>query len=95
MHGQGEAIAWLSQHPADAKTVVNQAIRRLTTRDIPASVLDESWQRLSFSSGLRKEAFAKMAKDAESLGYVPSEPIDGLFEAVQADDDERVGGPLR
>jgi NitT/TauT family transport system substrate-binding protein len=80
LRGQREAITWLNEHPADAKGVVNEAIRRLTTRDVPATVLDGAWTRLSFSGALLPEAFAKMAKDAESLGYLPSARIDGLFE---------------
>jgi NitT/TauT family transport system substrate-binding protein len=80
LRGQREAIAWLNEHPADAKAVVNEVIRRLTTRDVPAAVLDGAWTRLSFSGALLPEAFAKMAKDAESLGYLPSARIDGLFE---------------
>jgi NitT/TauT family transport system substrate-binding protein len=80
LRGQREAITWLNEHPAEAKGVVNEGIRRLTTRDVPAAVLDGAWTRLSFSSALLPGAFAKMAKDAESLGYLPSARIDGLFE---------------
>ena len=80
LRGQREAITWLNEHPAEAKRVVNEVIRRLTTRDVPPAVLDGAWARLTFSSALIPEAFAKMAKDAESLGYLPSARIDGLFE---------------
>jgi sulfonate transport system substrate-binding protein len=80
LRGQREAITWLNEHPAEAKSVLNEVIRRLTTRDLPPAVLDGAWARLTFSSALLPEAFAKIAKDAESLGYLPSARIDGLFE---------------
>jgi NitT/TauT family transport system substrate-binding protein len=80
LRGQSAASAWLNEHPMDAKNLVNQAIRRLTTRDIPPGVLDEAWKRLTFSGALRADALAKMAKDAESLGYLPTAQIEGIFE---------------
>jgi NitT/TauT family transport system substrate-binding protein len=87
LRGQREAIRWLNEHPAEAKKVVNDRIRKLTTRDVPPAVLDGAWARLTFSSALAPEAFAKMANDAESLGYLPSARLDGLFE------DGLEGGP--
>jgi NitT/TauT family transport system substrate-binding protein len=80
LHGQSEAIAWQNEHPSDAKRVVNEVIHRLTTRDIPPQVLDEAWGRLTFSSAVRIEAFEKMAKDAEALGYLPTARVGGLLE---------------
>jgi NitT/TauT family transport system substrate-binding protein len=81
LRGQNEAIAWLNENPTDAKRVVNEVIRRLTTRDIPSTVLDEAWGRLTFSSAVRVDAFDKMAKDAETLGYLPTTQVGGLFES--------------
>jgi sulfonate transport system substrate-binding protein len=80
LDGQREAVRWVNEHPSDAQAVVNRAIRRLTTREMPAQVLDESWQRLAFSDELLQDAFRKLAKDAEALGYLPTSDISGIFE---------------
>src|SRR5262249_45339111 len=80
LRGQSEAIAWLNEHPAEAKRVINDTIRRLTTRDVSSAVLDEAWGRLTFSSAIQAAAFDKMAKDAQALGYLPTAQIQGLFE---------------
>jgi hypothetical protein len=60
--------------------VVNRAIRTLTTREMSAQVLNESWRRLSFSDELLQDAFGKLAKDAEALGYLPTSDVSGIFE---------------
>jgi NitT/TauT family transport system substrate-binding protein len=78
--GQRDATRWLAAHPAEAKTLVNGAIGRLTTREIPARILDEAWQRLTFSDELVPQDFAKLAKDAEALGYLPASDVSGLVE---------------
>ncbi len=80
LDGQHEAVRWLNEHPSEAQAVVNRAIRTFTTREMPAQVLSESWRRLSFSDELLQDAFGKLAKDAEALGYLPTSDISGIFE---------------
>jgi NitT/TauT family transport system substrate-binding protein len=80
LDGQHEAVRWLNEHPSEAQAVVNRAIRTLTTREMPAQVLNESWRRLSFSDELLQDAFGKLAKDAEALGYLPTSNVSGIFE---------------
>src|SRR5262249_41675691 len=80
LEGQWEALRWLNEHPSEAQEVVNRALEKLTTRQMPAQVLSESWRRLSFSEELPQEAFPKLAADAEALGYLPSSDVTGIFE---------------
>jgi sulfonate transport system substrate-binding protein len=80
LRGQAEVVRWIGAHPSDAKTVVNQAIAKLTTREIPADVLDEAWPRLSFSGDVSAETLAKLANDAEALGYLPSFDVAGIID---------------
>jgi sulfonate transport system substrate-binding protein len=80
LDGQRKAVRWLNEHPSEAQAVVNRAIGRLTTREMPAEVLSESWRRLSFSEELPREAFPKLADDAEALGYLPTSDVSGIFE---------------
>lgn len=79
--GHADAIRWLTAHPVEAKTLVNGAIGRLTTREMPAQILDEAWQRLTFSDELAPQSFAKLAKDSEALGYLPASDVSGLIES--------------
>ena len=73
-------MRWLNEHPSEAQAIVNREIRELTTREMPAQVLNESWQRLSFSDELLQDAFRKLAKDAEALGYLPTSDVSGIFD---------------
>jgi hypothetical protein len=43
-------------------------------------VLDEAWQRLGFSSDVSPDALAKLARNAEALGYLPSSDVTGLID---------------
>jgi sulfonate transport system substrate-binding protein len=80
LDGQREAVRWLNEHPSEAQAVVNRAIEKLTTREMPAQVLSESWRRLSFSDELPPGTFPKLAADAEALGYLPTSDVSGIFE---------------
>jgi NitT/TauT family transport system substrate-binding protein len=81
LKGQNDALAWLHAHPDDAKSLVNRTIQKLTTRDVPKPVLEESWKRLSFSAEIPQGAFVKLAKDAADLGYLPTADVSGLVES--------------
>jgi len=91
--GQQDAIHWLNEHPAEAKKAFNAALVELTTRDMAAEVLDEAWSRLAFTSELLPDAFAKLAKDAAALGYLPSHDVSGIFAAGLVE--EAGGDPAR
>jgi len=83
--GHKTAIRWLNEHSQEAKAVLNQAIGKLTTREMPAPVLDEAWGRLGFSEDVLPEAYAKLARDAEALGYLPTSDVSGLVVAGVAE----------
>ena len=80
LDGQREAVRWLNEHPSEAQAIVNRAIEKLTTREMPARVLSESWRRLSFSDELPPGTFPKLAADAEALGYLPTSDVSEIFE---------------
>jgi NitT/TauT family transport system substrate-binding protein len=81
LRGQAEAVRYIGEHPGEAKAAVNRAIGTLTTREIGADVLDDAWQRIRFSNEVSADALAKLAKDAESLGYLPSSDMTDLIDA--------------
>ena len=80
LRGQAETLRWIGEHPGEAKATVNRAIGTITTREITADVLDEAWQRLGLSSDVSPDALAKLARDAEALGYLPSSDVTGLID---------------
>jgi sulfonate transport system substrate-binding protein len=82
LRAQRETMRWIEQNPAEAKALVNRAIGDLTTREIAPEVLDDAWGRLAFSDEIAVEALAKLAKDAEALGYLPASDVATLCDTT-------------
>lgn len=71
-------VAWVTKD-AGAPAIVFGEIERLTTKGVPKPVVEESWRRVDFTDDPQRDALAAMARDAASLGYVPSDDTTGLF----------------
>jgi NitT/TauT family transport system substrate-binding protein len=54
-------------------------IKRLTGKGLPAKVIEGAWQRVDFTKDPLPEELAMFARDAKSLGYVPSDDVRGLL----------------
>ena len=46
----------------------------------PCRCVEEAWPRLRFSDDVSAETLAKLAKDAEALGYLPSSDVTGIID---------------
>jgi NitT/TauT family transport system substrate-binding protein len=68
-----ELIAKITADPDWAKMTVNDALRRLTTRALPAKVLDRAWPRLKYTTELHRADFDTAMRDARSAGLLPME----------------------
>lgn len=71
-------VAW-ARRDASAPGVIFGEIKRLTTKGLPKAVIEEAWRRVDFTDDPLRDAIASMARDAASLGYVPSDDTAGLF----------------
>jgi NitT/TauT family transport system substrate-binding protein len=71
-------VAWAIRDPG-APGLIFGEIKRLTTKGLPKPVVEESWRRVDFTDDPQRDALAAMARDAASLGYVPSDDTSGLF----------------
>jgi NitT/TauT family transport system substrate-binding protein len=65
--------------PASAKALVNAELERLTTRGLPAALLDEAWTKVDLTTDPLPGAFAQIARDAHAVGYVPDVDCAPLF----------------
>lgn len=80
LRGQLETTRWIGEHADEARAVVDEAIRALTTREIPAEVLREAWARLEFTDDPIADAFPKLAREAVNLGYLPDADVSSIFD---------------
>lgn len=81
LRGHVAAERWIAAEPAQAKQVVNAAIKKITGKALPPAVIDRAWQNLQFTSDPVTEAMAENLQDAANLGFIklPPEGLDGLF----------------
>ena len=64
---------------APAKQLVNAELKRLTTKALPAPLLDEAWTKVDLTTDPLPDAFAQIARDAHAVGYVPEVDCGALF----------------
>lgn len=73
-------------HPADFTTGVNTAFGQLTSKPLPAPVLQEAFSRLEPSLDPVPAALATSARHARELGYLPSDDVAGLVDLSLLDE---------
>jgi NitT/TauT family transport system substrate-binding protein len=72
--------AKLNADPEAAKTMVNAAFEKTTTRAIPQNVLDRAWSRIKFTTAINRADFEGAMNDANAAGLLPkTENLDRLF----------------
>lgn len=54
-------------------------IKRLTGKGLPKPVVEAAWPRVDYLSDPLPKAFAQIAVDSQSLGYMPQTDVRGLF----------------
>ncbi|HWP93885.1 MAG TPA: ABC transporter substrate-binding protein [Thermodesulfobacteriota bacterium] len=71
-----ELTEWINKNPVEAKTLLNEEIKRETGKAIPQNVLDESLKRLDITYDPIASSLFKSAKSAYELGFLGSEQPD-------------------
>jgi NitT/TauT family transport system substrate-binding protein len=64
---------------ADAKTVVNAALERLTGKALTTETIDGAWKNLIFNVDPIASSLRKSAKDAESVGLLEPVNLTGIY----------------
>ena len=62
--------AWIRANPADAKARVRDEMQAITTREIPADLLDRCWARMRFDDAVSREEFESFVKAAGRAGLL-------------------------
>jgi NitT/TauT family transport system substrate-binding protein len=73
--GEQQAIDWATANPADAKTVVNDALKQLAGSTLSQAVLDRSFQGIELTLDPISAEFPQLAKDSVTAGVVKT-PVD-------------------
>ncbi|MHA3775090.1 ABC transporter substrate-binding protein [Verrucomicrobiota bacterium sgz303538] len=74
-----ELTEWIKQNPDESKRLVSAALKDLTKRDLPATLANHAWPRLTFTTEVTREGFEALVKEAQSVGFLKgAAPLDKL-----------------
>ncbi|MDX2187718.1 MAG: ABC transporter substrate-binding protein [Opitutaceae bacterium] len=65
-----ELTEWIRANPEEAQKLVQRAISKEVRREIPLSLVQSAWKRLTFTSEIQRHPLDEMAKDARTLGFL-------------------------
>lgn len=81
LRGHLAATDFVNQSPAEAQTLVNQGIAKVTGKPIAESVIKGSWKNLRFTFDPVASSLHKSAEDAKSVGLLNgSTNLDGIYD---------------
>jgi sulfonate transport system substrate-binding protein len=68
LRGEVAAIDWASSNKAEAKTTVNESLKKLTSKALGAPVLDRAFENIELTVDPQAKQFPQLAKDAVTAG---------------------------
>jgi NitT/TauT family transport system substrate-binding protein len=86
VEGHVATLDWIAANPAKAKQVVNDALFRLTRKSLSATVLNDAWQRLTFTADPLAAALATEAANAHGAGLLSETDLHGLIDVRALND---------
>jgi NitT/TauT family transport system substrate-binding protein len=98
IEGQVEATRFVNEHGAEARTIVNDGIEKVTGKRIADSVIAAAWPNLIFTTDPIASSLAKSAESAEAVGLLDPVELDGIYDlkllnqVLQADGGSAVSG---
>lgn len=75
-----KAIAFIKDHPAEAKELVIKHLKDLTGKELDKKEVDAAFDRLEVTTDVNEKVIQEMADISKEANYIPSSKIDGLVE---------------
>ncbi|MDQ2791615.1 MAG: sulfonate ABC transporter substrate-binding protein [Pseudonocardiales bacterium] len=81
LRGHVDAVQWVSQNSAEAKTVVNNAISALTGKPLKPEVVDRAWQNLTVTDDPIAASLHRSAENAVAAGLATKQAdLHGIYD---------------
>jgi NitT/TauT family transport system substrate-binding protein len=80
LRGHVEAVDFATSHPEDARSTVNEALRKLTGKALPPEVIDRAWRNLAFTVDPIASSLRKSAADASGVGLLEPVDLSGIYD---------------
>ena len=78
--GEVEAVRTVNEGGAEARTIVNAGIEKITGKALPQAVIDAAWGNLTFTVDPIASSLAKSASDAEAAGLLEPVDLSGIYD---------------
>lgn len=74
-------VEWINENPAEAKTLVNEAITKITSKGLKDEVINAAWENLTFTYDPVASSVRTSADNAYNLGLLRDKPdLKNLFD---------------
>ncbi len=82
LEGHIEAIEFISRNPAESRKIMNEEIKRISSKAIPEDVLEISMSKMEITYDPLPKTLFKSAEDAFALGFLGKEKpdISGIYD---------------
>ena len=80
LEGQVAANDFIAAHKAEAQTLVNDGIEKVTSKRLADDVITGAWKNLRFTNDPIASSLATSAKHAEVVGLLPKVDLKGIYE---------------
>jgi NitT/TauT family transport system substrate-binding protein len=80
LEGQVEANDFVSAHAAEAQTVVNTGIERITGKKLAGPVISAAWKSLTFTDDPIAASLKESAAHAEAVGLLKPVTLTGIYD---------------
>src|SRR4051794_6004039 len=81
--GEGEAIKFIADSPADAQKVTNNGIAKIAGKPLKDSVVAAAFANLSFTLDPIASSLRKSAQDAKDVGLLDDANVAGIYDLSQ------------
>ena len=78
--GDLEADEYVNKNGAEAQTLVNSAIQKLTSKSLDPKILASAWKNLTFTVDPVASSLKKSADEAVSLGLIKAVDLTGIYD---------------
>lgn len=81
LRGEIKAVDFIKNNSAEAKTLVNDGVQKLTGKNLTPPVLDRAWSDITVNIDPLASTFAQLSKDSVTAGVTEQETdVHGLFD---------------
>jgi NitT/TauT family transport system substrate-binding protein len=80
LQGQADAVDWIAKNEADAKTTVNDELKRITGKALKDRVLDRAWSQIAITNDPVAASLKTSADHAIAVDLLKPVDLEGIYD---------------